>query len=141
MILPLGYALLIWGTLLFYRRRWQGFLVLFLSVLPIFFAVRFADHFFLGVGGVGGLGGSGRGLVSINTVLGGGYGLIVLFIGIVIVVQRRRALAYECRECLYDLRGAPGDVCPECGHRVPRKRLEAARAARAAGARPAKGPR
>ena len=116
-ILPL-YAAAIWMIVAYFRRRWQAFVVIALSVLP----VGSLTHLCLSYIPLK----SGEPKPSWIYALSAAYAVLIVFVSLVIAVQRRRAAEHHCHACHYDLRGLTSARCPECGSKVRRPRAPAA---------------
>lgn len=101
------YAALIWAAAYTYRRKWQAWAVLGLSI-PAAMVVTRVMEFLVG---------------NANFFLRGGamvYEALILLVGVVIAVQpRTRPALHACKRCKYDLAGNTSGRCPECGTLIP----------------------
>lgn len=100
------YALPVWALTYLLRRRVWGLLLLGLGTIAVPVVVRL-EEVHLGA------------FAGTLHVVGASYAGLIGLVGIVLWLQRRAALAHECRHCLYDLTGNVTGVCPECGHVLP----------------------
>jgi predicted RNA-binding Zn-ribbon protein involved in translation (DUF1610 family) len=108
-ILPI-YAIAVWTAIAVFRRRWEGVAITLLSVLPVWWLTHLCvQHIPLK---------PGEPRPTWLYIIAMGYAALILVIGLVIVVQRRQARLSDCRGCGYDLAGAGGLSCPECGEAV-----------------------
>lgn len=107
MILLPVYAVLIWVAIAFFRRRWQAFAILPLSIFPVLLLTHLCIEFIPLR--------AGEPRPSWLYAISGSYALLILIIGLVIAVQHNARTLRDCHACGYDLSGAASRVCPECG--------------------------
>lgn len=119
--LPL-FALPVWVATFLLRRRVAGLVLLAAATLAVPLVVA--------------LGQSRLGEYAATLqFLASAYAGLVGIVGFALWMQRRPAMAHECRHCLYDLTGNATGVCPECGHVLPSVTSdELSRARKSAGA-------
>ncbi|MEO1129487.1 MAG: zinc ribbon domain-containing protein [Planctomycetota bacterium] len=105
-LLPL-YAIAIWVALYLFRRRWQGYVILGLCILPVGTLTHFCIEYLP--------------LPSHEPRpvwlygISAAYAMLILIVGLVIVVQRGTPRHNDCHTCGYDLTGNAAGLCPECG--------------------------
>jgi len=106
LVFLLVYAVAIWAVTLIYRRRWQAFAAIPISVIPIAFGAKLCVVYLIERDGPA---------VPVY-VLAGGYSALIVMVGLLIAVQpRKRPAEKPCPACGYDLIGNLSGVCPECG--------------------------
>ncbi len=106
MVFLLAYAVAIWAITLVYRRRWPAFAAIPLSVAPVAVGAKLCVVYLIERDGPA---------VPVY-VLAGGYGALIVLVGLLIAVQPRRIPAvHPCPACGYDLLGNVSGVCSECG--------------------------
>lgn len=109
MIVFVSYATLVWLLVFRFRRRWQGFVLLFVGTGLVWFA----GHVLFGSPRQAQQGNWTTGLAMAYL-----YEFAILSVGLFLALQSRRAPVFErCPRCRYDLRGNTTGVCPECGTR------------------------
>lgn len=105
-VLP-AYAVVIWIVIAMFRRRWQAFAILALSVIPVLLLTHLCVQYMPLRAGEP----RPAWLYAISTM----YGILIVLIGLVIAVQGSPRTARDCHACGYDLSGTTSRTCPECG--------------------------
>lgn len=111
MIFLVLYVAAVWVAAHAFRRRWQGFAIPLVSVVPVFAALAWLPD-----------------LLSISVSVGSpamaalpaSYAALVAGGGLLIAAQARRPRV-GCGSCGYDLVGNTSGVCPECGAPIARR--------------------
>lgn len=105
-VLPV-YAVFIWIVIAYFRRRWQAFAILTLSVLPVMgitdLCVRFIPL------------PPGEPRPLWLYAISASYAVLIIVIGLVIALQHHARQHHHCHACGYDLTGSNARQCPECG--------------------------
>lgn len=110
MIFLVLYVAAVWVAAHAFRRRWPGFAIPLISVVPVFAALAWLPD-----------------LLSISVSVGSpamaalpaSYAALVAGGGLLIAAQKRRP-RMGCGSCGYDLEGNTSGVCPECGAPIAR---------------------
>lgn len=110
MILLPVYAILIWCVIAYFRRRWQAFAIVALSVFPVILITHLCIQYIPLR--------AGEPRPSWLYAISASYALLIFGIGLVIAVQHNARTANDCHACGYDLTGTAARACPECGTTV-----------------------
>ena len=105
-LLPV-YAIFIWVVIASFRRRWQAFAILPLSIFPVLLITHVCIQFIPLR--------AGEPRPAWLYAISGAYALLIMLIGLVIAVQHSARTIRDCHACGYDLSGTASRVCPECG--------------------------